>query len=105
MGLYKPTHVRCAGDFVFAMDQMAKETTEELTGKPYEVGDLSKVIDTSIKAKVAEFCGVQEFTGKEGYEFGDISRKIEERRRDWVKNLLGEKAAEEYEFGDVSQSV
>ena len=52
------------GDFTVAMDEMAKSMTEDLTGKPYETGDLSRVIDANVKESVAKFCG------KDTYEFG-----------------------------------
>lgn len=61
------------GDFVMVMDELAKNVTEDLTGKPYEAGDLSIEIDKRIKKAVAEFCG------KEEYEFGDLSREISSR--------------------------
>ena len=164
------------GDFVLAMDEMSKKYTEELTGKPYEPGDLSTHLDQNIKASVAEFCGkeeyevgdltreigkriesrVGEFTGKEGYEvrvislrisddlspcriqhctystcfhlmcpllffffchntisfrpiflkqFGDISREVENRRKRWVKEYLGEEAAADYKFGDITRKA
>ena len=113
------------GDFVLAMDEMSKSMTEELTGKPYEFGDLSKEIDRRVKDSVAKFCGkeeyemgdltreisrrvenrVNEFTGKDEYEFGDIAREIETRRKEWVKNFLGEKAAGEYQFGDITKKA
>mmetsp|Transcript_112978 Transcript_112978/g.315693 ORF Transcript_112978/g.315693 Transcript_112978/m.315693 type:complete len:319 (-) Transcript_112978:138-1094(-) len=112
------------GDFVLAMDEMSKSMTEELTGKPYEAGDLSREIDSRVKGAVAEFCGkdeyevgdltsevskrvqtrVEEFVGKD-YEFGDISREIENRRRAWVKDFLGEEAANEYQFGDITKKA
>ena len=95
------------GDLVLAMDEMSQSMTEEITGKPYETGDLSKVIDTKIKASVADFCG------KDEYEFGDLSKEIdkrvrervsewsgrgyaaianevETRRKEWIKDVLGE---------------
>jgi hypothetical protein len=43
------------GDFTMAMDEMSKSMVEELTGKPYEVGDLSTEIDTRVKSAVAGF--------------------------------------------------
>ena len=43
-----------------------------------------------------------EFTGKEGYEFGDISKEIEKRRSQWVKDFLGK---EGYEFGDITKKA
>ena len=46
---------------------------------------------------------VEEFTGKEGYEFGDISREIENRRKEWMKKTLGEEAAANYKFGDLTK--
>jgi hypothetical protein len=106
------------GDLVVVMDNMAKDMTSELTGKPYETGDLSKEIDKRVKGAVANFCGkedgqyefgdlskeidrrvknrVSEYIGKD-YEFGDITRQIETQRKAWVKDFLGEKAAEEYQ--------
>lgn len=61
------------GDFVLAMDEMAKNMTEQLTGKEYEMGDLSIEIDKRVKNKVAEW------SGKDQYEFGDLSREIAKR--------------------------
>jgi hypothetical protein len=110
------------GDFVLAMDELSKTYTEELTGKPYEAGDLSIELDKRVKSRVAEFCGkdeyefgdlsrevssrvqsrVEQFTGKP-YEFGDVSREVNERRKQWVKDFLGDEAAENYEFGDVTK--
>jgi hypothetical protein len=112
-------------DLTLAMDELVKNYTEQLTGKPYEFGDLSKDIDRRIKAQAAEFCGKDtyefgdvtkeisrrietrtlEFTGRESYEFGDISREIENRRRQWVKDYLGEEAAKDYEFGDITKKA
>ena len=112
------------GDFVLAMDEASKQMTEQLTGKPYEAGDLSKELDSRIKSAVAEYCGkeeytpgdltqevstrvkgrVEEFIGKD-YEIGDISREIESRRRAWVSSFLGEEAAENYKFGDITKKA
>jgi hypothetical protein len=47
---------------------------------------------------------VEEFTGKP-YEFGDVSRAVEARRREWVGEFLGEEAAENYEFGDITRKA
>ncbi|GKY95402.1 hypothetical protein MPSEU_000501700 [Mayamaea pseudoterrestris] len=112
------------GDLVFAMDEMSKNLTEQLTGKPYETGDLSIELDKRIKKAVAGFCGadeyqfgmltaeiakrvdesVTEFLGKP-YEFGDVSRAVENRRKDWVKSFLGDEAAEKYQFGDLTKKM
>jgi len=109
------------GDLVLTLDEMSKSMTEELTGKPYETGDLSREIDSRIKSAVADYCGkdayevgdlsravaskvsetVDELVGD--YEFGDISREVERRRREWVKDFLGEDAAASYQFGDISK--
>ena len=59
------------GDFCLAMDDLAKSYTEELTGKPYQPGDLSTYLDASIRSQLGK--KVSEFTGKEGYEVS-ISR-------------------------------
>ena len=113
------------GDFVTAMDEMSKSMTEELTGKPYEAGDLSIEIDRRVKSAVADFCGKDEyafgdlsteidrrvkdrvsaFTGRDEYEFGDIAREIESRRQEWAKDFLGEEAAANYQFGDLTKKA
>jgi len=54
------------GDFVMAIDEFSKNVTEELTGKPYETGDLSRELDSRIKGAVANYCG------KDEYEFGYV---------------------------------
>lgn len=56
------------GDFVCVMDEFSKNMTEELTGRPYQAGDLSLEIDKRVKESVAGFCGKDEvryclFTG------------------------------------------
>ena len=99
--------------------------TEELTGKPYEAGDLSIELDKRVKGAVAGYCGtdeyqfgdlskeidqrvknrVSDYIGKDEYEFGDISKEIENKRREWVKGYLGEDAAKEYQFGDLTTKV
>jgi len=45
---------------------------------------------------------VEEFTGKP-YEFGDITREVEQRRQQWVRDYLGEEAASNYQFGDLTK--
>lgn len=112
------------GDFILAMDEASKALTEEMTGKPYEVGDLSKEIDKRIKNSVATMIGkeeyeagdltkamsakiqerVEEFTNKP-YEFGDITRKINQQRRDWMVSVLGKEAADNYQFGDLTKKA
>lgn len=99
--------------------------TEELTGKPYEAGDLSIELDKRVKSAVADYCGkeayefgdlskeidrrvkdrVADYIGKDEYEFGDVSRQIEKNRRAWVKDFLGEEASENYEFGDITKKA
>lgn len=76
------------GDFVLAMDELSKKYTEELTGKPYEPGDLSSHLDTSIKARVAQFCG------KETYETGDLTREIASRIERRVNDFTGKEGYE-----------
>ena len=51
-----------------AMDEMSKKMTEDLTGKPYESGDLGIELDKRVKSSVASFAG------KDEYEPGDLSR-------------------------------
>ena len=112
------------GDFVMAMDEASKQMTEDLTGKPYEAGDLSVELDKRIKSTIADYCDkdeyefgdltktvssriqsrVEEYTGKP-YEFGDISRKINSQRQEWMKDFLGEEAAANYKFGDLTKKA
>eukprot|EP00529_Nitzschia_sp_RCC80_P029907 CAMPEP_0113445004 /NCGR_PEP_ID=MMETSP0014_2-20120614/2961_1 /TAXON_ID=2857 /ORGANISM="Nitzschia sp." /LENGTH=307 /DNA_ID=CAMNT_0000336039 /DNA_START=1272 /DNA_END=2195 /DNA_ORIENTATION=- /assembly_acc=CAM_ASM_000159 len=112
------------GDLSIVVDEWAKEKTSELTGKPYETGDLSREIDKRVKNAAAEFCGKEEYQvgdltkemakrvnnrladylGKE-YEFGDITRQVENQRREWVKRYLGAEAAENYQFGDITKKA
>jgi hypothetical protein len=79
------------------MDNAAKELTSELTGKPYETGDLSKEMDRRVKNAVAKYCGKDEGD----YQFGDLSKEIDRRVKDRVSDYLGK----EYEFGDITQEV
>ena len=51
-----------------AMDEMSKKMTEDLTGKPYEPGDLGIELDKRVKSSVASFAG------KDEYELGDLTR-------------------------------
>ena len=37
------------GDLLTAMDQVSKEWAEQVTGKPYEAGDLTAAVDDKIK--------------------------------------------------------
>jgi len=112
------------GDFIMAMDDLSKQMTEDLTGKPYQAGDLTAELDNRVKATVAAYCEtetyqvgdltqavarkaqarVEEFTGKP-YEFGDIARTLEESRQEWVKDFLGEEAAKNYKFGDATKKA
>lgn len=109
------------GDLIITLDEMSKIMTEQLTGKPYEVGDLSREIDRRVKKSVASYVGKDEYEAGDltraisekvltrvdeltaNYEFGDISREVERRRREWVKDFLGEEAAANYKFGDISK--
>jgi hypothetical protein len=36
---------------------------------------------------------------------GSVSREIQKRRKDWVKNFLGDEAAENYQFGDITKKA
>ena len=109
------------GDLVITLDQMSKNMTEQLTGKPYEVGDLSVELDRRIKNAVAAYIGKDEYEAGDltrtvtekvttrvdellaNYELGDITREVNRRRVEWVKNFLGEEAVANYKFGDVTK--
>lgn len=76
------------GDFVLAMDELSKKYTEELTGKPYEAGDLSIHLDSNIKKSVAEFCG------KDEYETGDLTREMAKRIKGRIEEFTGKEGYE-----------
>ena len=42
-----------------------------------------------------------DFTGKEQYTFGDISRELESRRAAWVQEFTGKS---DYQFGDLTKT-
>ena len=48
---------------------------------------------------------VNEFTGNESYEFGDITKEVKNRRKAWGKDFFGDEAAEEYDFGDITEKA
>ncbi|CAK0820482.1 unnamed protein product, partial [Prorocentrum cordatum] len=51
--------------------------------------------------EVAE-AAVAGFTGKETYEFGDISREVDRRAKDAVNSFTGK---DRYEFGDITKEA
>jgi hypothetical protein len=111
------------GDLVITLDEMSKNMTEKLTGKPYVVGDLSKELDKRVKNAVAKYVGKDQYEAGDltkavaekvttrvdelfaNYEFGDITREVNQRRKEWVKNFLGDEAAANYKFGDISKKI
>ena len=56
---------------------------EDLTGKPYQVGDLTTEVDARIKSAVANFCG------KEEYVVGSLSAEIDRRVKNRVAEFTG----------------
>ena len=59
---------------------------------------LSKEMTKRVKNRLSDYLG-------KDYEFGDITRQIENQRREWVKSYLGEEAAENYRFGDITKKA
>ena len=57
-------------------------------------GDLSKELDSRVKASVASYCG------KEEYVPGDLTREVSSRISNRVAEFTGEST---YEFGDISK--
>lgn len=74
------------------MDTLAKNMTSDLTGRPYEAGDLSVELDRRIKNSVAKFCS------KDSYVVGDLSKEIDRRVKERVAAYLKK---DTYEIGDV----
>lgn len=110
------------GDVSRALVEKTKTMAEELTGKAYEVGELSVEIDTKIKRSVADYAGKEEYeTGdltrlikskakslseelQANHKFQEIARVVNERRMKWITDILGEEAAKNYKFGDIYKS-
>lgn len=59
---------------------------------------------TPVVAEMAEGAkeAVAGFTGKEKYEFGDISKEADKRAKQAIATLLGK---DEYQFGDLSKAA
>jgi hypothetical protein len=113
------------GDLSIELDSRIKKAVASWSGKDeYEFGDLSREVAKRVQVcpiscvlgrslhtynmlirslLCAAQSRVDEFTGKD-YEFGDISREIENRRQAWMKDVLGPEAAENYVFGDVTKT-
>ncbi|KAG7357522.1 hypothetical protein IV203_002210 [Nitzschia inconspicua] len=101
-----------------------KTNAREFLGKDnYEVGDISKEIDSRVKSEVARMRGKEDYevgdlvmvmdktakeltselTGKP-YETGDLSKELDKR----VKNALARYCGKEegdYQFGDLSKEI
>ncbi|KAL7537387.1 hypothetical protein ACHAWF_005745 [Thalassiosira exigua] len=71
-------------------------SVEKITGKPYEFGDLSRAIDTSVKDKI------NDLTGNEDYEFGDLSRWVDTQIKGEVNKFTNK---ESYQFGDLTKEI
>jgi len=56
-------------------------------------------VDRRVKERVAEF------TGSDEYEFGDITKEINNRRKEWMTSFLGEENAKNYVFGDLTKTA
>jgi len=73
------------GDAIVVLDNMSKSMVEEMTGKEYETGDLSKTLDKKIKDAVAVWAGKE--VGQ--YEFGDLSKAMDTRIKARVEEFTG----------------
>mmetsp|Transcript_33692 Transcript_33692/g.70834 ORF Transcript_33692/g.70834 Transcript_33692/m.70834 type:complete len:389 (-) Transcript_33692:48-1214(-) len=71
-------------------------SVEKITGKPYEFGDLSRAVDTSIKDKI------NDLTGNDDYEFGDLSRWVDTKIKGEVNKFTDKDA---YKFGDLTKEI
>lgn len=111
-----------SGDLVAAMGSVAKLAVQEVTGiAEYEAKEAKARVETALAAFTGkesyEFGDVSreldrrvkervsDFTGKPDYTFGDISAEIERRRKEWVRDFLGQDAAENYQFGDITKQA
>ena len=62
----------------------------------YINADLSRTVDSSIKDKI------NDLTGNEDYEFGDLSRYADSKIKDEVNKVTGN---ESYQFGDLTKEI
>lgn len=65
---------------------------EEFTGKPYELGDVARAIESRRRDWIREYLGTE---AAESYQLGDITKKA-------VTQFTGK---DEYEFGDITKKV
>lgn len=87
------------GDLSIALDKLSKDMTCNLTGK--EPGEY-EFGDLSKEIDNRVKSTVSEFCGNDSYEFGDLSREIDKRAQSRVKEFIGK---EDYEFGDISKEI
>eukprot|EP00970_Alexandrium_tamarense_P015126 scaffold4733_cov170-Alexandrium_tamarense.AAC.40 len=89
------THVNTTITFTFPCT-IVPSNHSQITGKPYEFGDLSRKIDESIKDKV------NDLTGNDDYAFGDLSKWVDTQIKGEVNKFTKK---ESYQFGDMSREI
>lgn len=107
---------------VAVIEETKKNMGDFLGKEDYEVGDISKEIDSRVKGEIAKMRGKEDYqlgdlsmaldtlskdmtcslTGKDEYEFGDLSNEIDTRIKSKVSEYCGK---DTYEFGDLSREV
>ena len=65
----------------------------------YQFGDISKSIGNKISS------AINEKTGKDTYQFGDLTKWLDQQAKQKAASLAGKGEGEEYEFGDLSRWV
>lgn len=109
------------GDFTKGLAKnLIGKRVEKLTGKPYEFGDLTRKIDQSIKDKVSDLTGSDDYEVSLHFhprlfeldallkfvatlsQFGDLSRWVDGQIKSKVNEYTGE---DSYKFGDLTKEI
>merc|ERR1712032_1019013 len=84
------------GDFQDVSQAVGQRVKDAVGDNGSAIKEATLQMDGAAKAAVANF------TGKETYEFGDITKEALKRGGNAVKTFTGK---DEYQFGDISKTV
>ena len=87
----RKTEAYYACSFVYSIHNISSHEYNQL-----HITDLSRTIDSSIKDKI------NDLTGNEEYEFGDLSRLVDSKIKGEVNKFTNSTS---YEFGDLSKEI
>jgi hypothetical protein len=99
-------------DFTREVDKGVQEKADDFSSKAHEIGDIAREVGNRRRKWVRDFLGevaaknyeisentkrtVAQFTGKDGYQFGDITKKVMANTKKAANNLFGSQANGKY---------